>query len=67
MYHSKVKPPADGYIIFLYDDGKCVTSIYSKECNTCHPFPCFGKVLDSVNTCHFLPHIFTWIVSYKFE
>ena len=53
MYNRHVKPPADCCVLLLCNDGKCVTKPYSKGCNTCHPFHCFGKLLDSINTCHF--------------
>ena len=53
MYHRHIKPPANRYVILLCDDGKCVTKLHSKGCNTCHPFPCFAKLLDNMKTCHF--------------
>ena len=53
MYNGQVKPPTDGYMILLCDDGKCVTKIHSKGGNTCHPVPYFGKLLDSLKTCNF--------------
>ena len=53
MYNKQVKPPADSNVILLCDDGKCVTKIYSKGDNTCHPVPYFGKLFDSLKTCHF--------------
>ena len=67
MYNRQVKLPADCYVILLCDDGKCVTKLHSKGCNTCCPFPCFGNVLDSINTCIFWHHIFTCIVAYEFR
>ena len=53
MYNKQIKPPADGYVILFCDDGKCVTKTHSKGGNTCYPFPCFGKLLDSIKTWHF--------------
>ena len=53
MYNKQVKPPADCYEILLCDDGKCVTKIHSKGDNICHPVPYFGKLFDSLKTCHF--------------